>query len=239
MPRKKVTEETVETKNVKTSKKMEKTSSKSSLKTKTDDNENVEKIVKRSPRKAVSKAEPEQSPENQVGERKTIRKELIKKLVKFIKNKELSTRIEKGVYSYSKDYATDNHISTNWNNVAFRRIYLNKMTSVYNNLNSKTYVNNKSLLEKLKSGEIEPEYLAYMHPHETFPSIWKAIMDKKNATEKLKNTISHGIETDQFTCGKCKKNHCSYMQLQIRSCDEPMTTFANCLECNHSWHFNA
>lgn len=234
MPRKKVTEETVEVEEIQTPK-VKKTSKKSTK----IEKEPKEPTARNGLRKSTIKSTPEPSTEEQVGERKAIRKELIKKLDKIIKNKDLSTRTEKGVYNFSKDYATDNHISTDWQNVAFRRIYLNKMISVHDNLNAKSYVQNNTLVERLKNGEIEPEYLSYMHPYETFPSIWKAIMDKKNATEKLKNTISHGIETDQFTCGKCKKNHCSYMQLQIRSCDEPMTTFVNCLECNHSWHFNA
>jgi DNA-directed RNA polymerase subunit M/transcription elongation factor TFIIS len=38
-------------------------------------------------------------------------------------------------------------------------------------------------------------------------------------------------------CGKCKSLKTSYFQLQTRSADEPMTTFANCKACGNRWKF--
>ena len=38
-------------------------------------------------------------------------------------------------------------------------------------------------------------------------------------------------------CGKCKKMNVTYNQMQTRSADEPMTTFAYCMECGHRWKF--
>jgi len=46
-----------------------------------------------------------------------------------------------------------------------------------------------------------------------------------------------GTKTDLLTCGKCKKNNCSYNQIQTRSADEPMTTFVLCNECGNRWKF--
>jgi len=43
--------------------------------------------------------------------------------------------------------------------------------------------------------------------------------------------------TGMFRCGKCKKNNCTYFQMQTRSADEPMTTFVSCLECGKRWKF--
>ena len=31
--------------------------------------------------------------------------------------------------------------------------------------------------------------------------------------------------TNMFKCARCKKNQCTYFQMQTRSADEPMTTF--------------
>eukprot|EP00928_Gymnodinium_smaydae_P049572 TRINITY_DN3328_c2_g2_i1.p1 TRINITY_DN3328_c2_g2~~TRINITY_DN3328_c2_g2_i1.p1 ORF type:complete len:393 (-),score=115.08 TRINITY_DN3328_c2_g2_i1:178-1356(-) len=40
-----------------------------------------------------------------------------------------------------------------------------------------------------------------------------------------------------FTCGKCKGTQTTYFQMQTRSSDEPMTTFATCLSCGNRWKF--
>jgi len=39
-------------------------------------------------------------------------------------------------------------------------------------------------------------------------------------------------------CPKCTHNSAYYRQLQIRSADEPMTTFFKCVECAHQWNEN-
>lgn len=36
-------------------------------------------------------------------------------------------------------------------------------------------------------------------------------------------------------CGKCHSKNTTYRQAQTRSADEPMTTFATCLECGNKW----
>ena len=38
-------------------------------------------------------------------------------------------------------------------------------------------------------------------------------------------------------CGKCKSLKTTYYQLQTRSADEPMTTYATCKACGHRWKF--
>jgi DNA-directed RNA polymerase subunit M/transcription elongation factor TFIIS len=39
-----------------------------------------------------------------------------------------------------------------------------------------------------------------------------------------------------LTCPKCKSKKTSYYQMQTRSADEPMTTYAQC-QCGHRWKF--
>lgn len=36
-------------------------------------------------------------------------------------------------------------------------------------------------------------------------------------------------------CGKCRSTNTTYRQAQTRSADEPMTTFATCLDCDNRW----
>lgn len=37
-------------------------------------------------------------------------------------------------------------------------------------------------------------------------------------------------------CPKCSHKLAAYFQIQIRSADEPMTTFYKCMECGNQWN---
>ena len=39
----------------------------------------------------------------------------------------------------------------------------------------------------------------------------------------------------EINCTKCGNDHAYYQQLQIRSADEPMTTFYKCTDCGTRW----
>lgn len=39
-------------------------------------------------------------------------------------------------------------------------------------------------------------------------------------------------------CGKCQSKRTYSTQKQVRSCDEPMTTFSRCANCNHTWTYS-
>lgn len=56
----------------------------------------------------------------------------------------------------------------------------------------------------------------------THPVSWEK--DKKNTNDKM-----------VATCIKCENNRAYYMQLQIRSADEPSTIFYRCTNCAHGW----
>ena len=59
--------------------------------------------------------------------------------------------------------------------------------------------------------------------------------EKKNMEKDILYSKKTIPISDRYHCYKCKKNECTYYQLQIRSSDEPMTTFITCLNCNNSW----
>lgn len=46
-----------------------------------------------------------------------------------------------------------------------------------------------------------------------------------------------GVDQTDATCPKCDHNKAYYKQIQIRSADEPMTTFYMCSnsECGYKW----
>ena len=58
----------------------------------------------------------------------------------------------------------------------------------------------------------------------------KAVDDVLGGAEAWKNAD----QTDA-NCPKCTNRRAYYQQLQIRSADEPMTTFYKCTECGMRW----
>jgi len=76
--------------------------------------------------------------------------------------------------------------------------------------------------------------IAFLQPHEIHPTRWDELVKKKALIEYKK---THMAATDLYTCRKCKAKRHHVTQAQTRSADEPMTTFATCLECGHVMKF--
>ncbi|XP_003740270.1 transcription elongation factor S-II [Galendromus occidentalis] len=88
-------------------------------------------------------------------------------------------------------------------------------------------------------GSIKPERLAKMTAEEMASDELKQLRQKltKEAIDDHQMALTSGTKTDLLKCGKCKKSNCTYNQVQTRSADEPMTTFAFCNECGNRWKF--
>ncbi|KAG9392676.1 DNA-directed RNA polymerase, subunit C11/M/9 [Carpediemonas membranifera] len=63
-----------------------------------------------------------------------------------------------------------------------------------------------------------------------------ALLQKKRVDDVFggKDAWKNAQQTET-KCPKCEHNKAYFMQLQIRSADEPMTTFLRCAECGHNW----
>ncbi len=147
-----------------------------------------------------------------------------KKLSKYI-NKNISDKIEEGIFNFSNEYA-------NLNETPFllQSIYDTKYEEILLLLSNK---DSKTLIDAL-NGKFDPEKLAYMKPEELNPEKYEQIIKKRELEEYKKN---NGASSDAFTCAKCKKSKCKIEQKQTRAGDEPPTTFVTCLECNHVFKF--
>jgi DNA-directed RNA polymerase subunit M/transcription elongation factor TFIIS len=143
--------------------------------------------------------------------------------------------LEKGIFNFSIDYATNVGALKVWDNPVFRNIYYNKVKSVYSNLKSDSYLKNNRLIHRLNDKEFNSYELPYMNYISTFPENWKVLIDKKYERDKILYESKPEAMTDQYKCGKCKKRETSFYELQTRSADEPMTTFITCLNCGHRW----
>ena len=152
------------------------------------------------------------------------------KLDAILHNEKNSSNLEKGVFNYALKEAEYRKVVKKWDNKFFVQIYLDRLRSIYLNLNP-------TIIEQVTSGEIQPHIVAFMTHQEMLPEKWEELIKAKNI--KCQNKFETIIEasTDTFTCRKCKGNKCTYYQLQTKSADESMTTFVNCINCGQRWKF--
>jgi len=143
--------------------------------------------------------------------------------------------IEKGIYNYVIDKCNSNSIIPIWENAEFNDMYISKSKSIYSNLNTKCYVGNKDLQEKVKKGVINPYDLAYLDSYKLYPEKWNDIIEEKAKMDKMLKESLKESATDLFQCNRCKKRKTIYCEVQTRSSDEPMTKFITCLECGYKW----
>jgi len=96
---------------------------------------------------------------------------------------------------------------------------------------------NPSLRENVLCGTIKPEKLAVMTSEEMASDEVKKLREQfiKEGVDASQLAIKQGTLTTQLKCGKCKKNNCTFHEMQTRSADEPMTVFVFCNECGNRW----
>ena len=83
------------------------------------------------------------------------RKKIYEDINKFVKDKTLSINLEKAIYNYSIKEGTKKKIVKRWDNKHFSQIYIDRLRSIYNNLDPRFDKNNKSLLNKLRKRKIK------------------------------------------------------------------------------------
>jgi transcription elongation factor S-II len=157
------------------------------------------------------------------------RKNISTKLQDIIGDETMSINLEKGIFNYALKEGTAKKIIKKWDNQSFVRLYLDRLRSVYINLQ------NAELLDQLKNGEITPPVLAFMTHQEMNKEHWRELIEQKTKRDANKYDTKIAASTDMFTCRKCKSKKCTYYELQTRSADEPATIFVTCLECGKNW----
>ena len=134
--------------------------------------------------------------------------------------KTYSKTIEKCIYNYS-------------NGSKYK--YNAKLKYIFEIINPKSSVYNKSIIDKIKKKQLTAYELVNNQPWELYLEHWKDIVDEQNKTDKIIIDKTPIFTTTQFTCSKCKNNECKTYSLQTRSADEPTTIFVNCIKCNNTW----
>ena len=158
------------------------------------------------------------------------RSNIRKKLNDYLNDEKNSSNLEKGIYNYSLKEATNRKVVKKWDNKYFVQIYIDRLWSIYSNLK------NEDLIELVNNGTIQAQQIAFMTHQEMKPDKWTELIEAKCKRDKNKFESNIQAATDTFTCRKCKKNECTYYQMQTRSADEPMTTFVQCIPCGNRWN---
>jgi transcription elongation factor S-II len=156
------------------------------------------------------------------------RSNIRKKLDEKLKNEKNSSNLEKGIFNYTLKEADQRKIVKKWDNKYFIQIYIDRLRTIYMNLND-------TIVEQVTSGAIKPHVVAFMTHQELHPDKWSALIDAKSKRDANKFETNIAAATDTFTCRKCKGNQCTYYQMQTRSADEPMTVYISCCNCGNRW----
>jgi transcription elongation factor S-II len=156
------------------------------------------------------------------------RKNIKNKLLEKVKTEKNAVNLEKGIFNWTIKECTNRKVVKKWENQYFIQIYLDKLKSVYFNLN-------EQILTKLFNNEITSQDIAFMTHQELDYERWEKLIKAKNKRTENKCETNIVASTDTFKCRKCHSKECTYYQMQTRSADEPMTTFVTCIKCDNRW----
>lgn len=162
----------------------------------------------------------------------------ISKFNSLLNDETISSKIENSIYTYAITQAEEKGIEPNIENKYFKRIYVNKIITLFNNLDKSSYIKNSSFIDRLLNNEFNVEDIAFLSPQDINKEHWKKYLDRQVANDEFFYSRTVGTHTSEYKCGRCKQRDCTYYQLQVRCSDEPMTTFVECLNCHNKWSFN-
>lgn len=150
---------------------------------------------------------------------------------------EICEDLEKSLFNKTVRIAVKSPcISCTWKDDKFRHTYKQNWVCLkamlYNDKNPK-------LIKDIINNDISPKQVAHLSPEQAWPDgPWGQMV--KVVKEKSAKRVGHNLPDDYkglFKCGRCKSWRTTYYQMQTRSADEPMTTFATCHDCDKRWRF--
>lgn len=128
------------------------------------------------------------------------------------------------IYNFTIRNAKEKNIDCSWTNKKFKQIYLQKYRSIIQNLKR-----DNSLVN------MKPRDLINTHVWDLAPHIWEPV---KKKVDLMRDTMKITCDEDNegmYTCKKCKSKNTTFITLQTRSADEPMTIYITCQECENHW----
>jgi hypothetical protein len=142
---------------------------------------------------------------------------------------------EISVYNWTCKRVKASGKEPSWENKWFKSLYKHRFLAI-------DYALKKSevLVPNLLSGALKFKEFMMMGPGQLLPdgpyeTTRKKVEARKD--EAFRRSKLDEVPDGMFQCKKCRSKKTTYYQLQTRSADEPMTTFASCLSCNTQWRF--
>ncbi len=160
----------------------------------------------------------------------TFRKNIQEKFNDIIGDEKKSRNLERGIYNYSLEEANKLKVVKKWDNHYFVELYLSRLRSIYLNLK-----NNPELLDQLQKDIYSSQEIAFFSHQQLNSKRWEVLIEEKKKRDKNKVEAKMVASTDAFKCRKCGSRETTYSQAQLRSADEPMTTFVACITCGNHW----
>lgn len=146
---------------------------------------------------------------------------------------EVSTQIERGCNNASITDANKKYVSpVNWINDDFRHIYSSIFYKIIENIDPKSSVKSRYMIDKIINQDIDLKKIALMDSTELCPEKNDMILKEKKL--RIGKKIKHKT-TKRFPCPNCKERRAKSQQVQLRSFDEGYNTSLTCINCGHKW----
>ena len=122
------------------------------------------------------------------------RQKISKKLENILNDEtKIAENLEKGIYNFCIKEAGERNIVKKWDNVHFTQLYLDRLRTVYINI-QKGELKTKILKKEIKAHEI-----AFMTHQEMIPEKWVALIEKKAKEDENRYEVKIKAATDTFT----------------------------------------
>lgn len=130
---------------------------------------------------------------------------------------------EIAIYNYSIKHAVKNTIPRTWDDIRFRRIYLNKVRSIIANLKRDPELLSLKALDVVS-----------MEHQKMAPEVWQDAIRSAQKKRDMMVIPLPKISGGLYQC-RCRSRNTSFYQMQTRSADEPMTIYITCHDCDNHW----
>ena len=141
-----------------------------------------------------------------------------------IENVKKPKHYEIEIYNHTIRNAKSKNIDCKWENKKFKILYLQKYRSIYQNIKR-----DPSLVN------MKPSIIVNKHVWDLAPHIWEPIKKKVNLMRDAMKISNDDDNEGLYTCKKCKSRNTTFITLQTRSADEPMTIYITCQDCDNHW----
>ena len=150
------------------------------------------------------------------------------KLSNLLFDIKIAIAIEMSIFEFSLIHMTLKNIVKDF----IPAIYDDKFVDIFVNLDENSRLKNKTLRRSVLEGIINPKIIAFLSPDQIHPECWAPILMKIEFRQTTENNMA---TTDFYTCRKCGEKKSKVTELQLRSADEPGTSFITCLVCYNTF----